>query len=87
MKSAGTMADILGGGFDSGEVVSLTTVAGGSTVVLGSGTANASGAFIARSVAIPASMTPAGGPYTINGIGDSGNVGYGVVVITDKVAD
>jgi len=86
MKAAGTMADVLGGGFDSGEVVSITTTAGGSTVVLGSGTANAGGAFLA-SVTIPASMTPAGGPYTINGIGDKGNVGYGVVVITDKVAD
>jgi len=86
LKAAGTTADILGGGFGSGEVVSLTTTAGGSTVVLGSGTANASGAFMA-SVTIPASMTTADGPYTINGVGDKGKVGYGVVVITDKVSD
>jgi len=81
LKTTGTTADILGGGFDSGEIVALTTVAGGSTVVLGSGTANAGGAFIAT-VTIPASMTP--GVYTIDAIGDGDNVGYGVVVITDK---
>lgn len=84
LRTAGTTADILGGGFDSGEVVSLTTTAGGAAVVLGSGTANAGGAFTA-SVTIPASMTT--GVYTINGVGDKGNVGYGVVVITDKVAN
>ena len=80
------MADILGGGFESGEMVTLTTMAGGSSVVLGSATANSGGALLA-SVTIPTSMTPAGGPYTVNGVGDKGSVGYGVVVITDKVAD
>ena len=84
LKAAGTAADILGGGFDSGEVVSLTATIGGSAVVLGSGTANAAGAFVA-SVTLPASMTT--GVYTVNGIGDGGNVGYGVVVVTDKVSD
>ena len=42
-------------------------------------TANAAGAFVA-SVTLPASMTT--GVYTVNGIGDGGNVGYGVVVVT-----
>jgi len=86
LKTAGTEADILGAGFDSGETISVSAMVGGSTVVLGGGVANASGAFW-TTVTIPASMTAAGGPYTIDAIGDSGNVGYGVVLITDKVAD
>ena len=86
LKAAGTEADILGAGFDSGETVSVSARVGGSVVVLGSGVANDSGAFW-TTVTIPASMTAAGGPYTIDAIGDGGSLGYGVVLITDKVSD
>ena len=77
-----TLADILGGGFEADEVVSLTTVVGGATEILGSATADTGGAFIASGITILESMTA--GVYTITAAGDAGSIGYGVVVITDK---
>ena len=52
--------------------------------VLGSGHGNGSGAFLST-VKVPSSMK-VGGPYTITASGSNGNVGFGVVIVTNKNA-
>jgi hypothetical protein len=79
-----TKMDVLGGGFAIAELVALTSRVAGQTVVLGSAQANGHGAFLAT-VNTPSGMV-AGYPYTIEAVGNAGNVGVGVVIVTNKNA-
>ncbi len=82
IKSSTTEMDILGGGFEVSELIALTVSINGKDVVLGSGQGNGHGAFLST-VTVPSSMK-VGGPYTITATGSGGNVGFGVVVVTNK---
>ena len=82
LKSSSTEMDVLGGGFGISELIALTVSINGKDVVLGSGQGNGSGAFLST-VKVPSSMK-VGGPYTITAAGSNGNVGFGVVIVTNK---
>ena len=84
LKSSTTEIDVLGGGFGISELIALTVSINGKDVVLGSGQGNGSGAFLST-VKVPSSMK-VGGPYTITASGSNGNVGFGVVIVTNKNA-
>ena len=84
LKSSSTEMDVLGGGFGISELIALTVSINGKDVVLGSGQGNGSCAFLST-VKVPSSMK-VGGPYTITASGSNGNVGFGVVIVTNKNA-
>jgi hypothetical protein len=75
---SGTGIVILGGGFASGESVSITA----GTTVLASATANTRGAFSAAAT-LPSAL--AIGPYTITATGNDTGAVYGVLLLVDKI--
>jgi len=90
VKQAGTTAIIIGGGFKPNENISIIGNNDSGAVILlvvsaGRAVANQAGAFSAT-VRIPASMTVAGGPFTVRASGDQNTVSWGVFSLVNKNA-
>ncbi len=78
----GNTIDIIGGGFEAGEVITLQIAHDGGTDTLDAGSviANSGGAFAALSVSIPASLRR-GDVASVWATGDSGTVGVASLLI------
>jgi hypothetical protein len=89
VKQAGTTAIVMGGGFKANENISIIGNNDSGAVILlvvsaGRAVANQAGAFSAT-VRIPASMTIAGGPFTVRASGDQNTVAWSVFSLVNKV--
>ena len=85
LKRGSTTVDIVGAGFQPGEVVAVTFIGanGQSSSAPGSSVASGGGAFALMNVEVP-DFASAGDVISVKGEGSDGNTGWGTLLVVDK---
>ena len=86
-KTGQTTVDIAGAGFEPAEVITLTIESGAGSTTLSTSAAvegNLNGAFYVTGVVLPSSVGT-GNILTVKATGDKGTVGFGPLVIVNKI--